>query len=952
MNASGRLFIAALFSSILLSCGSFNADLFGTMDKCAPVLSELIVKGADKSSITLQPPSFKSEGNPAAVLTGYYAVSGVMGDNAPDVSLGEQWEINESGDNTISGLAVNTEYQIVVVAENEIGRSVKTTNVTTYGAAPKIKEVSISSTTSSITVSWPSFSIAGTPAPKVTAYVAGKSNSVAMSIVDSGDPAAVTVSGADYSAVIPVSDPSLGDSTDSVTFDGLDPDTAYCVIVVAANSIGYSSSPAAEVVTGVVAPTVSDFTFGGITTSAVIVSSIDMGTIGAGTVTVTGYVTEGTSPAANGWLSSPLKTVTPFAAGTQIDGLAANTAYILYVVAKNSAGTAWKGKPFTTAMIAPVISPYLSLCSTGSTVTVGMPIFTTAPNPAATSVKAYIYKTSDTATFSLEGVPSVSGAEAQSISLLSGGSICGGTLNGLDGNTQYSVRVVAVNPEGSSYADGTVSTAMIAPVLGIPEISVSGGTVSVKPNLVFAGNPEVTSVSVYIGEALSVVGNTVSGAVASDISPGLTSSKGTYAADVSVSAVVVAQNGGGYSVKTAEVRIPNGTNPSFVWLSLDGVYGSVSASSITVNAPFLTTLQPVVTYGVPSGVTVQNGGSAFASGSTLDFSGPVTLTATYMSSSYYPVTLTSYGRVSTPILTGIVSPYGITTDGANLYVLDRNEIHRFPAGAAPGTVIAGGSQGYADGDGTSAQFYGANGIVYSEGYLYVADTRNSRIRRVMTSAPYTVTTLAGSGSEKLEDGIGTNASFYLPYSLIEGGQGILYIADTNNNVIRKVKTSTGAVTTLAGNGFAGNTDGSFSAATFNNPSSLALVGGILYVGDGGNRRIRALDLATKTVSTFAGSSAGSDDGIGTYAKFSKIRGLTTDGINLFVTDTDPDTNSARIRKIMTSNAKVTTVAGSASSGTVDGVGPAASFYDLFGIVYLNSALYVSDPTNHMIRKIE
>ena len=739
--SSNRFAIAAI-ALLLAAPGCSRSDFNVVLKKSAPVLSNLRVS-ASSSTLTLSAPAFQDEGNPKPTVEAFYAVSGVMGDDAPDVSRGERWEINLSGDTTLSGLQVDTAYQIVVVAENELGRSIKTTTVTTNESAPKLNGITPTSTSSSITV----------------------------------------------------------------------------------------------------------------------------------------Y----------------------------------------------------------------------------------MPVFSTAPNPALTSLKAYIYKTGAAVTFS-EGVPYVGGSQATSVDLQYKGTIRGCTFGGLDANTAYTVRVVAVNPAGSSYVEGIISTAMTPPVLAPLSVSVSSGTVSVAPTLANTGNPPVATVNVYIGKNLSINGSSVSGAIASSNNLSQQSSSGPYSEGDSVMAAVVAQNAAGYSIKTAEVTIPNGSDPSFIWLALDGVYGKIYSLAIVVNAPFIASLQPVVTYGVLPIVTVTNNGSSFASGSPLGFSGPVSLVASLSTTADYAVSLTSYGRVSTPVSSVISAPYGITTDGVNLYVLDRNEIHRIPEATMSGTVIAGGSSGYADGDGTAAKFYGANGIVYSEGYLYVADTWNNRIRRVMTSAPFTVTTLAGSGTAALSDGTGAAASFNLPYGIAAGGSGILYVADTVNNVIRKVSTSTGAVTTLAGTGTAGSANGAFSDATFNNPGALVLVGSTLFVCDTGSHRIRALDLTAETVTTFAGSSAGYADDVGTAAKFCKLRGITSDGTNLFVSESDStDVNydgstindpNAKVRKIFLSGARVTTVAGSTVSGIADGEGTAATFYDLFGIVYLNNALYVTDPTKNLIRKIE
>ena len=121
----------------------------------------------------------------------------------------------------------------------------------------------------------------------------------------------------------------------------------------------------------------------------------------------------------------------------------------------------------------------------------------------------------------------------------------------------------------------------------------------------------------------------------------------------------------------------------------------------------------------------------------------------------------------------------------------------------------------------------------------------------------------------------------------------------------------------------------------------------LYVADYNNHRIRKIVISTGVVTTLAGSSPGFADDNGTSASFNYPRGITTDGTNLYVADS----SNHRIRKIVISTGVVTTLAGS-SSGNTDATGTSASFYYPLGITTDGTNLYVSDTYNHRIRKIE
>lgn len=299
-------------------------------------------------------------------------------------------------------------------------------------------------------------------------------------------------------------------------------------------------------------------------------------------------------------------------------------------------------------------------------------------------------------------------------------------------------------------------------------------------------------------------------------------------------------------------------------------------------------------------------------------------------------------------------PNGITTDGVNLYVTDTSNstIRKIVIATGAVTTIAGtaGTWGSSDGTGGTASFMFPCGITTDATNLYVADTNNHTIRKIVLASG-AVTTIAGTpGVFGSSDGNGTVAKFNWPKSITTDGIN-LYVADTGNSTIRKIAISSGTVTTLAGTpGVYGSTDGIGAAASFGGPYGIATDGTNLYVSDSNNHTIRKIVISSGAVSTFAGTSGvlGALDGIGTSATFNWPNSITTDGTYLYVTDT----NNSTIRKIAISGGVVTTLAGTAGNfGSNDDSGTTASFNRPIGITTNGTDLYVSDTSNNSIRKI-
>jgi len=296
------------------------------------------------------------------------------------------------------------------------------------------------------------------------------------------------------------------------------------------------------------------------------------------------------------------------------------------------------------------------------------------------------------------------------------------------------------------------------------------------------------------------------------------------------------------------------------------------------------------------------------------------------------------------------NPWGITTDGTNLYVADKDNhlIRQIVIATGVVTTVAGtADNGSSNGTGTAASFYEPLGITTDETNLNVVDSKNSLIRKIVISTGV-VTTLAGTGSSGSSNGTGTSASFNQPSGITTDGTN-LFLAEHNNNLIRKIVISTGVVTTLAGTGSSGSANGTGTSASFNNPYGITTDGTNLYVGDTFNHLIRQIVISTGVVTTLAGTgSSGSANGTGTSASFYKPYRITTDGTNLYV----GDTFNHLIRKIVISTGVVTTLAGTGSSGTANGTGTSASFNNPIGITTDGTNLYVVDYGYSRIRQIE
>ena len=241
-----------------------------------------------------------------------------------------------------------------------------------------------------------------------------------------------------------------------------------------------------------------------------------------------------------------------------------------------------------------------------------------------------------------------------------------------------------------------------------------------------------------------------------------------------------------------------------------------------------------------------------------------------------------------------------------------NTILRLLEGIYVSIFVGQSPRGSQDGVGREATFYGPKGIVYFDGFLFVVDTHNYKIRKI--SADGTVTTFAGNGTREIRDGTGTEAGFKLITCITADPTGNLYVADYGGHTIRKI-TPAGVVTTL-------DIDLTSFPENFDEIDYLAADrSGNLYFTSNGSHCI--FKLTGSTVSILAGNNDvnGYRDGTGNQATFNDPSGVVVGrDRNIYVADF----NNNRIRRV-TPEGVVTTVAGDGNQRNTDGIGRQASF---------------------------
>jgi trimeric autotransporter adhesin len=275
------------------------------------------------------------------------------------------------------------------------------------------------------------------------------------------------------------------------------------------------------------------------------------------------------------------------------------------------------------------------------------------------------------------------------------------------------------------------------------------------------------------------------------------------------------------------------------------------------------------------------------------------------------------------------------------------------------TIAGNGTNGYS-GDGgpaTSAEFSNLCGLTFdNDGNLFIADPGNNRIRKLATGTGL-ITTFAGNGTAGYagDNGPATNAELQAPCGEAIDSAGNLFIADSGNNVIRKV-TPAGVITTVAGNnttGYSGDNGLATSASLYTPTAVLVDSSGNLFIADSRNNRVREVAAATGVITTIAGTGTSGytgDNGSATNATLNLPQSVVEDSIgNLYIADTGNNV----VREVSTAGT-ITTMAGNGTAGYSGDAGPAASasLNQPYAIVFDGSGnLYIADAANNLIRVV-
>lgn len=371
------------------------------------------------------------------------------------------------------------------------------------------------------------------------------------------------------------------------------------------------------------------------------------------------------------------------------------------------------------------------------------------------------------------------------------------------------------------------------------------------------------------------------------------------------------------------------TSPKFK-LTVPNTYAVGGTTRLRRAGTSITLLDTVVTFGTNTTDTV-----------TINSNGHFSFPSALAPGATYHV------KVSSAILLGGAHPCTVVDGNGTINATKPSPVRDLQLVCAPavGTFAgsATGQTGNAMGVGESARFNSPRGLAINTltGEVYVTDDVNNIIQAISPSG--VVHTLAGTGTAGYNDNTtGNAATFSSPEGLAfdpnQGTAGTLYVVDSDNQVIRKIDIATNMVSTFAGSGASGNSDGQGTAASFNYPTQLATdSAGNIYVADTYNNSIRKIT-SGGLVSTLAGA--------GTFYNPEGVAVNPATGV-VYVADT----NNQVIKAI--SGTKVSTLAGrKLRSGFADGRGTHALFYNpAYLAIDSKGNIYVADNRNGALRKV-
>ncbi len=538
----------------------------------APVMNALNISATTPTSITLDQPTFSTEGNPdpsgipPQTRRAYLGLDGtisIAGSGPPIGFTQGPIDVSTAG-YTFPGLSQNTAYRIIVVAQNASGYSVRQIVQSTGGTAPVLNALALTTfDNTSITLTQPTHSTAGNPTPTVRAYI--------------GLDGTISVAG---SIVSNYTDGPYDVSASAHQFTNLAQNTAYRIYVVSQNAIGFDVETIVQSTAGI-APVLDALALTTFDNTSITLTQPTFATAGNPAPTVRAYIgLNGTISVAGAVVSNYTDGPYDVSGGAhQFTNLAQNTAYRIYVVAQNGVGFDVETILQSTGGIAPVMNALATSGVTTTEITINQPTFSTTGNPTPT-VRAYI---------GLNGTITVAGSVVSNFTDgpydVSGGSH---QFTSLAQNTLYRIYVVAQNGVGFDVETITQSTGGAAPVMNA--LATSGVTTTEitidQPTFSTSGNPSPT-VHAYIGLDGTI---SVAGAIVSNYTDGpYDVSTGAHQFTNLVQGTayriyVVAQNGLGFDVETI-VQSTGGAAPALNALATSGV----TTTAITIDQPTFAT---------------------------------------------------------------------------------------------------------------------------------------------------------------------------------------------------------------------------------------------------------------------------------------------------------------------------------------------------------------------------
>lgn len=312
-----------------------------------------------------------------------------------------------------------------------------------------------------------------------------------------------------------------------------------------------------------------------------------------------------------------------------------------------------------------------------------------------------------------------------------------------------------------------------------------------------------------------------------------------------------------------------------------------------------------------------------------------------------------------PLTTPLAFPGKVLATQAGLFIADSGH-HRVVMSSYNGEIlhlIGTGKSGLTDGAFNEAQFFAPQGMAFDQEIqiLYVADTENHSLRQVDLKRQR-VKTIAGTGEQSHNisphGGAGLETSLNSPWDVVQWGQS-LFIVMAGSHQIWQMNLESGIVTTYAGTGAEACMDGVLTESAFAQPSGITTDGEELYIADSEVSSIRGVRLQEpQQVRTISGSGDlfgfGDVDGQGENVRLQHCLGVEYAQNYLWVADT----YNHKIKLVSPSTGNCQTILGDGSGGLKDGQGKNTRFCEPSGLSMMENYLYISDTNNHAIRRVD